>query len=223
MVLIVEAVLAATLLCASCSVMVCAWYLHLKYPNWSWVQAILVSWLIAGGEYILQVPANRIGSSAGMSVAQLRGIAEIAILSAFLLFQVYILKQPLLWNHVFGFTGVLISVLVVLDGPFTGEVPGPFVAPRPAPPNATNATSLYGTIRIPSVPEHDKSTPESSPQCYWSFRGCPAAPASITAPQNTETDSALTANTPRPSASGSSAVDTQSRRGVSSYTRWLRT
>jgi uncharacterized protein (DUF486 family) len=44
------------------------------------------SWLIAGGEYCLQVPANRIGASSGLSAAQLRAIAELAILASFLVF-----------------------------------------------------------------------------------------------------------------------------------------
>jgi len=122
------AAFAGLLLCLSCTVMTTAWYLHLNYPGWSYTQAILVSWIIAGGEYMLQVPANRIGALAGLGAAQLRGIAEVAVLGAFVLFQVYVLKQPLLWNHVIGFAGVLVSVLIVLTGPFTGEVPGPFVA-----------------------------------------------------------------------------------------------
>ena len=89
-----RAALATALLCASCSVMTCAWYVHLKYAeSWSLVKAILISWLVAGGEYILQVPGNRIGMRAGLSAAQLRAIAELAILFSFLYFQLKVLEQ----------------------------------------------------------------------------------------------------------------------------------
>ena len=50
------------LLSGSSLVMVTAWYLHLKLDYLSMPLAILISWLIAGGEYALQVPANRIGA-----------------------------------------------------------------------------------------------------------------------------------------------------------------
>ena len=60
-----KSILATALLCASCAVMMCAWYLHLRYETrWSMQKAILLSWLIAGGEYCLQVPANRVGTHA---------------------------------------------------------------------------------------------------------------------------------------------------------------
>ena len=55
---------------------------------------------------------------------QLRAIAEIAILAAFIGFQKFVLSRPLLWNHVVGFSFVLLGVLVVLQGPFTSLVFG---------------------------------------------------------------------------------------------------
>ena len=117
-----RAALATLLLCASCSVMICAWYLHLRAHSWGMPKAILISWTIAGAEYMLQVPGNRIGASAGLSAAQLRGLAELAILVSFIAFQIKVLQQPLLWNHVVGFAVVLVGVLVVLGGPFTSAV-----------------------------------------------------------------------------------------------------
>ena len=117
-----RASLAAMLLCASCSVMVTAWYLHLRAHDWGMPKAIGISWAIAGAEYCLQVPGNRIGASAGLSAAQLRGLAELAILVSFIAFQTKVLRQPLLWNHVVGFAVVLVGVLIVLCGPFTTEV-----------------------------------------------------------------------------------------------------
>ena len=106
------------LLCGSCAVMTCAWYLHLKFKHWSMRQAIVYSWCIASLEYCLMIPANRIGAlQAGMSPATLRGIAEMAILTSFLLFNRLVLKQAVLWNHLVGFSVVFIGVIVVLAEP----------------------------------------------------------------------------------------------------------
>jgi len=111
------------LLCGSCVVMTTAWYLHLKFKKWSMSKAILLSWCIAGAEYCMMIPANRIGVQyAELSPATLRGIAELAILTSFLLFNRFVLKQEVLWNHVIGFLFVLCGVLVVL-----AEPPYPFL------------------------------------------------------------------------------------------------
>ena len=59
-----------------------AWYGHLKFKTTTLVTAIMVSWLIALPEYILQVPANRVGHGY-YSVAQLKTIQEIITLSVF--------------------------------------------------------------------------------------------------------------------------------------------
>jgi hypothetical protein len=77
-----------------------------------------------------QVPANRLGHQrAGLSAAQLRALAEAAILLAFLVFQTYALKAPLVWNHVLGFGLVLAGVSVVLLGPFPAAVFGAAASP----------------------------------------------------------------------------------------------
>ena len=55
-------VITVLLLSGSSLVMITAWFLHLKFDYLSMPLAILISWLIAGGEYALQVPANRIGA-----------------------------------------------------------------------------------------------------------------------------------------------------------------
>ena len=113
-----RALLTVFLLCGSCAVMTCAWYLHLKFKHWSMRQAIVYSWCIASLEYCLMIPANRIGAlQAGMSPATLRGIAEMAILTSFLLFNRLVLKQAVLWNHLVGFSVVFIGVIVVLAEP----------------------------------------------------------------------------------------------------------
>ena len=112
------ALLTVFLLCGSCAIMTCAWYLHLKFKHWSMRQAIVYSWCIASLEYSLMIPANRIGAlQAGMSPATLRGVAELAILTSFLLFNRLVLKQAVLYNHLVGFSVVFIGVIVVLAEP----------------------------------------------------------------------------------------------------------
>ena len=85
------------LLVASNVFMTFAWYGHLKNHAASpWYIAALVSWGIALFEYLLQVPANRIGfQQAGFSVAQLKIMQEVITLSVFIPFAVFYLKEPL--------------------------------------------------------------------------------------------------------------------------------
>ncbi|MBC5784259.1 DMT family protein [Ramlibacter sp. USB13] len=74
-----------------------AWYGHLKNLATSpWYVAALVSWGIALAEYLLQVPANRIGfRDAGFSVGQLKIMQELITLAVFVPFSLLYLKQPL--------------------------------------------------------------------------------------------------------------------------------
>ena len=76
------------LLAASNVFMTMAWYGHLKnLATAPWYVVALVSWGIALAEYLLQVPANRIGyQQAGFSVAQLKIIQEVITLSVFVPF-----------------------------------------------------------------------------------------------------------------------------------------
>ena len=72
-----------------------AWYAHLKeLNNKVWVVAALVSWGIALFEYLLQVPANRIGYTV-LSVAELKVMQEVITLSIFVPFSLFYLKEPL--------------------------------------------------------------------------------------------------------------------------------
>ena len=80
-----------------------AWYGHLKYKQTALWIAILASWGIAFIEYCFQVPANRIGSSAGFSGAELKTIQEIITLVVFSVFSVSFLREPLRWNYIVGF------------------------------------------------------------------------------------------------------------------------
>jgi uncharacterized protein len=72
-----------------------AWYAHLKELNHKpWLVAALVSWGIALFEYLLQVPANRIGYTV-LSVGQLKILQEVITLSVFVPFALFYLKEPL--------------------------------------------------------------------------------------------------------------------------------
>jgi uncharacterized protein len=79
-----------------------AWYGHLTYKSAPLWAVILISWGIAFFEYLLMVPANRIGHAV-YSAAQLKTIQEVITLSVFAVFSVYWLKEPLTWNHGVGF------------------------------------------------------------------------------------------------------------------------
>jgi uncharacterized protein (DUF486 family) len=89
-----------------------AWYGHLKYRTAPLFPVIVVSWLIAFGEYCLQVPANRIGSYQ-FTTAQLKTIQEVITLTVFSVFSVLYLKEELRWNYVVGFGMMIAAVFVI--------------------------------------------------------------------------------------------------------------
>jgi uncharacterized protein len=92
------------LLAASNVFMTMAWYGHLKnLASAPWYIAALVSWGIALAEYLLQVPANRIGyHQAGFSVAQLKIIQEVITLSVFVPFAVLYLNEPMKLDYLWA-------------------------------------------------------------------------------------------------------------------------
>lgn len=90
------------LLVASNVFMTFAWYGHLKYKSAPLIAVILISWGIAFFEYVLQVPANRMGHGV-FSAAELKTIQEVITLSVFAVFSVFYLREPLAWNHLVGF------------------------------------------------------------------------------------------------------------------------
>jgi uncharacterized protein len=92
------------LLAASNVFMTMAWYGHLKnLATAPWYIAALVSWGIALAEYLLQVPANRIGyQQAGFSVAQLKIIQEVITLSVFVPFAVFYLNEPMKLDYLWA-------------------------------------------------------------------------------------------------------------------------
>jgi uncharacterized protein len=95
---------AVLLLIASNGFMTMAWYGHLKnLATAPWYVAALISWGIALAEYLLQVPANRIGfEQAGLSVGQLKIIQELITLSVFVPFSVFYLDQPLKLDYLWA-------------------------------------------------------------------------------------------------------------------------
>ena len=92
----------ALLLTASNVFMTFAWYGHLKSLNTKpWYIAAFVSWGIALFEYLLQVPANRIGIRT-FSLGQLKVMQEVITLSVFVPFALFYMRQPLNWNFLWA-------------------------------------------------------------------------------------------------------------------------
>ncbi len=94
--------LTALMLAASNLFMTFAWYGHLKNLQAKpWVIAALVSWGIALFEYLLQVPANRIGFSV-MSLGQLKILQEVITLLVFVPFAIFYMDQKLTLNYLYA-------------------------------------------------------------------------------------------------------------------------
>jgi uncharacterized protein (DUF486 family) len=90
------------LLIASNVFMTFAWYAHLKELNQRpWIVAALASWGIALFEYLLQVPANRIGYTT-LSIGQLKIIQEVITLAVFVPFAVLYLREPLKLDYLWA-------------------------------------------------------------------------------------------------------------------------
>ena len=92
--------------------MTIAWYGHLKYKGLALPIVILSSWGIALFEYMLQVPANRIGYG-HFSAAELKTIQEVLSLTVFMGFSTLWLNEPLRWNHVLGFALIVLAAWVI--------------------------------------------------------------------------------------------------------------
>ena len=95
MILSSPALQTVALLVASNVFMTFAWYGHLKHQaSTPWLVAALVSWGIALFEYLLQVPANRIGHAGGLTLAQLKIMQEVITLTVFVPFAMLYMNQP---------------------------------------------------------------------------------------------------------------------------------
>lgn len=106
------------LLVISNLVMLYAWYGHLKSlsnaPVWL---VILISWVIALGEYCLMVPANRIGAKS-MSLEQLKILQEAIALLTFVPFSIVVMKESVSWNYAAAALCIFAAVYFIFKGPF---------------------------------------------------------------------------------------------------------
>lgn len=113
-------VVSILLLICSNVFMTFAWYAHLKeLDHKPWFIAALVSWGIALFEYLLQVPANRIGYSA-LSVGQLKVMQEIITLTVFVPFALFYLKEPLKLDYLWAGLCLLGAVYFMFRDKLTG-------------------------------------------------------------------------------------------------------
>ena len=79
-----------------------AWYAHLKHLNQKpWIVAALVSWGIALFEYLLQVPANRIGHTT-LELGQLKILQEVITLAVFVPFAALYMREPVRLNFLWA-------------------------------------------------------------------------------------------------------------------------
>jgi uncharacterized protein (DUF486 family) len=106
------------LLVASNVFMTMAWYGHLKnLATVPWYLAALASWGIALFEYLLQVPANRIGfQQAGFSVGQLKIMQEVITLCVFVPFAVVYLDEPFKLDYVWAGLCLVGAVYFIFRG-----------------------------------------------------------------------------------------------------------
>lgn len=113
-------VLSVLLLTASNVFMTFAWYAHLKELNHKpWIVAALVSWGIALFEYLLQVPANRIGYTV-LSVGQLKIMQEVITLTVFVPFALLYLKEPLKLDYLWAALCILGAVFFIFRSRLLG-------------------------------------------------------------------------------------------------------
>ena len=96
------------MLVASNMFMTFAWYWHLRMQkpgeaSWPLAAIIVTSWLIALVEYIILIPANRIGAAAGMNVAQLKIAQEVITVSVFVPFMIFFMGEKWRWDYLWAF------------------------------------------------------------------------------------------------------------------------
>jgi uncharacterized protein (DUF486 family) len=118
-----KALITIILLILSNTFMTLAWYGHLKFKEMKWsenlslITIILISWGIALFEYILQVPANRIGFKeygGPFSLVQLKVIQEVITLTIFAIFSLVFFKnETFRINHLIGFVFLVLAVYFI--------------------------------------------------------------------------------------------------------------
>ncbi len=109
----------AGLLVLSNLFMTFAWYAHLRnLSTRAWYVAALASWGIALFEYLLQVPANRIGYTA-LSLGQLKMLQEVISIGVFVPFAIFYMRQPLKLDYLWAGLCLLGAVYFVFRGTVT--------------------------------------------------------------------------------------------------------
>ena len=94
-----------------------AWYAHLRnLKGRAWFVAAIISWGIALFEYLLQVPANRIGYSV-LSLGQLKMLQEVITLSVFVPFALLYMKEPLRLDYLWAALCLLGAVYFIFRAP----------------------------------------------------------------------------------------------------------
>lgn len=107
------ALTAVVLLICSNIFMTFAWYAHLKdMASRPWIVAALVSWGVALFEYLLQVPANRIGHTT-LSLGQLKIAQECISLAVFVPFAVLYMKESLRWDYLWAALCILAAAFFI--------------------------------------------------------------------------------------------------------------
>jgi uncharacterized protein len=98
-----------------------AWYAHLKdMKHLPWFIAAAASWGIAFFEYMVQVPANRIGDKGGLDLPQLKILQEVITLTIFIPFTLYYMKRQLSWDFVWAALCLCGAVYFVFRGEWNG-------------------------------------------------------------------------------------------------------
>jgi len=118
-----KALITVLLLTLSNAFMTFSWYGHLRFKDMKWSQGlplftiILISWGIAFFEYVLQVPANRIGYKAyggPFSLVQLKVLQEVITLVVFVIFSLVLFKtETFRTNHLIGFAFLILAVYFI--------------------------------------------------------------------------------------------------------------
>lgn len=104
------------MLMASNCLMTYAWYGHLKnMSDRAWWVAAIVSWSIAFFEYMIAVPANRIGAQV-YTIPQLKIIQEVVSLTIFIPFAVFYLNQPWKWDYLWAALCMMGAVYFIFRG-----------------------------------------------------------------------------------------------------------
>jgi len=141
-----------------------AWYGHLKKASWAIPTAIFISWLIALPEYMLQVPANRLGhvSQGGPFTApQLKIIQEAITLTVFIVFSIWVLKERPRTTDYIAFGLIIAAVLVAMAGRWSNMAATPITPITPIHGTAMEAADGTGdSVLDPSASSAGDRSPE---------------------------------------------------------------